>query len=297
MQEHEPGATGEVASVEGGAMHQRETESVDRVTAIRQLWSDGDYARIGALFHPISVGLVDELDAELGLAGRRVVDAATGTGNTAIELAARGALVDAFDLTPRLLDIARARAREAGVQIDFIEGDLLDAPFADAEFELVLSTFGAFTADDHARCASELLRLCHAGGEVVSTAWADEGCFASMRSVVLDQHPELVDARQPDPGDWSRLDALRAMVEEQDVTVDLELRTHPFHFESADAAMRLIEEASGPVHRMRDGVLACGGDWTALRERIVARWDREAEHISDGIVLHGVYGVSRFRRS
>jgi hypothetical protein len=57
-----------------------------------------------------------------------------------------------------------------------------------------------------------------------------------------------------------------------------------------------MEEASGPVLRMRDGVRSRGGDWTALRDRIVARWNEEADHGSDGIVLNGVYGVSRFRR-
>lgn len=277
-------------------MSRSEEEEVDRVASIQQLWTAGDYAQIGELFHPISVRLVADLDAELGLAGREVLDAATGTGNTALELAARGAQVHAFDLTPRLLDVARSRATDAGVEVHFVEGDLLHVPFPDARFDVVVSTFGAFTADDHARCAAELLRVCRAGGQVISAAWADEGCFATFRSMVVEEHPELVDPSQPDPGDWARLDALRSMVAGQAVDVQLEHRTHPFRFESASAAMQLMEQASGPVHRMRDGVRAVGGDWTAMRERIVARWNDEADHTPGGIVLHGVYGVARFHR-
>jgi SAM-dependent methyltransferase len=297
MLEREPGRDGGVeAGARGAAVSRPEEDEADRIASIQQLWTDGDYAQIGELFHPISVRLVADLDAEVGLAGREVLDAATGTGNTALELADRGAQVHAFDLTPRLLDIARSRATDAGVEVHFGEGDLLNVPFPDARFDLVVSTFGAFTADDHARCAAELLRVCRPGGQVISTAWADAGCFATLRSTVLEEHPELIDPSQPDPGDWARLDALLEMVEGRSVDVQLEQRAHPFHFPSASAAMDLMEEASGPVLRMREGVRARGGDWTALRDRIVARWNEEADHGPDGIVLNGVYGVSRFRR-
>jgi ubiquinone/menaquinone biosynthesis C-methylase UbiE len=41
-----------------------------------------------------------------------VLDAATGTENAALLAVRTGAEIDAFDLTPRLLDLARSRARE-----------------------------------------------------------------------------------------------------------------------------------------------------------------------------------------
>jgi SAM-dependent methyltransferase len=294
MSENDPAAVAAMGAPEGtgGA---NDPEPPDRVTTIRRLWTDGDYARIGQLFEPISVGLVDELDADERLLGREVLDAATGTGNTALALAARGAKVHAFDLTPRLLDIARLRAEDAGVDVELVEGDLVDVPYPDGRFDLVVSTFGAFTADDHARCAAELIRVCRPGGQVISTAWTDHGCLATLRTTVLDAHPGLVDPAHPDPADWTRLDALYAMVDGLPVEVQLDHRTHPFRFDSASAAMQLMEQASGPVQRLRDGVHADGGDWDALRERIVERWEAEGEQVPDGIVLRGVYGVARFR--
>ena len=49
-------------------------------------------------------------------------------------------------------------------------GDLLAIPFDDDGFDLVLASFGAFTADDPVACMRELLRVCRPGGSIVTTA-------------------------------------------------------------------------------------------------------------------------------
>lgn len=92
----------------------------ERLAGIQQVWTEGDYRRIAELFAPVSERLATELD----VAGRRVLDAATGTGNTAIAMARAGAEVDAFDLTPSMLDRARERAVVEHVEVDFREADL-----------------------------------------------------------------------------------------------------------------------------------------------------------------------------
>ena len=265
----------------------------ERVAAIQQLWSDGDYARIGEMFAPISDAVVAELDRGIGLTGAEVLDAATGTGNTALALARAGANVRAFDLTPTLLAKARERAEVAGFDVEFVEGDLLAIPYADHTFELVVSTFGAFTVDDHHRCMAELVRVARPGGMVVSTAWANDGFFATLRTTVLERHPELLDPATPDPRAWSQPDSINEMLEGLPAMGEVELRQQPFRFVSTAAAFDLIEEVSGPVHRMRDGVVRVGGDWAQLRAEIIERWDEEAAPVEGGVQLTGTYGVAR----
>jgi len=70
------------------------------------------------------------------LHGARILDAGCGTGAFALEAAARGAEVVAVDLSPRLIDvaIARARSRPTGGRIDFIAGDLLDPKLGNFDY-------------------------------------------------------------------------------------------------------------------------------------------------------------------
>ena len=80
-----------------------------------------------------------------------------------------------------------------------MEGDLLAVPFPERTIALVVSTFGAFTGDDHHRCMAELVRFTRPGEMVVSAAWANEGSFATLRTTVLERHPELLHPSLPDP--------------------------------------------------------------------------------------------------
>lgn len=260
-----------------------------RVTAIQEVWSAGSYEDVGVLFAPAT----DALVAELPLAGQRVLDAATGTGNTAIAAARAGAEVSAFDLTPRLLAVARERAEAAGVALDLREGDLLDIPFPDASFDVVLSTFGAFTADDPRRCAAELVRVCRPGGSVVTTAWSDGGIFAVLTDVATARHPSVVSSDAPDPRDWADRAGLEAIFAGLDVTVALERRTVWFPFPDVAEALALFERASGTVQRMRAGVEAVEpGGWEAVRAETLDGWAALARPAASAVELPGVYGVA-----
>ena len=92
-------------------------------------------------------------------AGQRVLDVATGSGNTALAAARRHCDVIGVDFVPSLLERARERAAVERLRIEFREADTESLPFADASFDVVLSTFGVMFAPDQARAAAELLRV------------------------------------------------------------------------------------------------------------------------------------------
>src|SRR5215471_18339177 len=60
--------------------------------------------------------------------GLRVLDVACGTGVVAVTAARTGARVTGLDLTPELLEVAKANAALAGVDIDWHEGDVEQLP-------------------------------------------------------------------------------------------------------------------------------------------------------------------------
>jgi len=71
-----------------------------------------------------SVELVRHLDVG-NLPGKTILDIGCGTGTNAIELARRGYRVTAFDYVAQPVEIAKERARAAGVKIDFLVADAL----------------------------------------------------------------------------------------------------------------------------------------------------------------------------
>jgi SAM-dependent methyltransferase len=107
--------------------------------------------------------------------GARVLDVATGSGNTALAAARRFCDVTGVDYVPELLHQARERAAAEGLPVTFAEGDAEALPFPDASFDVVLSTLGVMFAPDQERAAAELLRVCRPGGTIGLTCWTPEG--------------------------------------------------------------------------------------------------------------------------
>lgn len=153
----------------------------------RATWALGEYDRLAD-------GLTISTDQTLRVAkirpGERVLDLATGTGITAIAARERGAKVTGADLTPELLAVARSKAVDAGYSdIDFREGDAEALPFADASFDVVLSTCGHMFAPDQPRVAAELARVTRPGGRVVFLAWTPDGGLGSWFRITNKHFP------------------------------------------------------------------------------------------------------------
>ena len=87
---------------------------------------------------------VDCLVSALGLRdGSRVLDLACGHGRHSVELARRGCRVTGVDLSEPSLELAAARAAEAGVEVRFEHGDMRRIGF-EGEFDAVVNMFTAF---------------------------------------------------------------------------------------------------------------------------------------------------------
>lgn len=99
--------------------------------------------------------------------GDRALDVATGTGDLAIELAARvtpGGEVVGMDFAERMLELARAKA---GARVRFESGNALALDYADHEFDAATVGFGARNFSDLQRGLSEMARVVRPGGRVV----------------------------------------------------------------------------------------------------------------------------------
>jgi ubiquinone/menaquinone biosynthesis C-methylase UbiE len=75
------------------------------------------------------------------------------------------------------------------LQVDWVEADAEDLPFADAEFDVVTSSVGAMWAPDHQRVADELVRVCRPGGTIGMINFAADGLLADFLEVFADYAP------------------------------------------------------------------------------------------------------------
>jgi demethylmenaquinone methyltransferase / 2-methoxy-6-polyprenyl-1,4-benzoquinol methylase len=94
--------------------------------------------------------------------GARVLDACCGTGDLALAACAEGARVTGVDFSRRMLEHARRKSSE----IDWVEADLLDLPFAAGSFDAATVGFGIRNVDDVRGALPELRRVLRRGGRV-----------------------------------------------------------------------------------------------------------------------------------
>lgn len=99
--------------------------------------------------------------------GARALDLATGTGDIAFALAARGARVVGVDITPRMIELARAKDA-GGARGTFLVGDMLALPFPSASFDIVTAGYGLRNVPDLAAAIREIARVLRPGGRFVS---------------------------------------------------------------------------------------------------------------------------------
>ena len=133
---------------------------------------------VPGLFAPWASHLVQSANPQ---PGERVLDVACGTGIVARTIALRvgsGGSVVGLDLSPDMIDVARAAAEAEGVAVEWRASPAERLPFPGDSFDLVLCQFGLmFFTDRHAALA-EMRRVLRPGGRVVVSVWQG-----------LDRHP------------------------------------------------------------------------------------------------------------
>lgn len=155
--------------------------------------------------------------AALGLErGERVIDVGCGTGNAALVAARAGASAVGVDLAQRLLDVARTRARDEGLEAQFEVGDAVALPAPDGAFDAAVSVFGVIFAPIEA-AARELVRVVGSGGRVVVTTWTMDGPTPKVMEVVGNAL-----GRPSSPPTWSDPAVLEAAFAPHEVTLTVE---------------------------------------------------------------------------
>jgi SAM-dependent methyltransferase len=211
------------------------------------VWSSGgkDYERISYGIQDAIEHCVLRLDPK---PGERILDLSTGTGWTSRLVARRGAAVGGVDNAADLLDAARARADEEHLPIEYQLGDAEDLPFADGEFDAVVSTFGVMFASRQEAAAAELARVCRPGGRIALTTWTSDGAIFKMFGVMKQYMPPPSPAPRS-PFEWGRADRLRELLGEE-FELRFEAGVSNYREPDGEAAWQAFSTGYGPTRTL-----------------------------------------------
>jgi SAM-dependent methyltransferase len=219
--------------------------SID-VSGIKQgqkmMWSMGDYPEIARRISSVAELIVERVQAAPGV---QLLDVATGSGNVAIPAARAGAEVTGLDLTPELLDVARQRAADAGLEVRFVEGDAEELPFEADSFDRVTSCFGVMFAPRQQQAASELTRVARPGASIAVAAWTPEGLNGRMFKAVGSYMPPPPPGLDP-PVMWGVEDHVRSLFAASGAELSFERLSVTFEHDSVEAWVAYNERVLGP---------------------------------------------------
>jgi SAM-dependent methyltransferase len=215
----------------------------------QEAWAAGDFSMFATTIVIVSERLCETVDLR---AGQKVLDVATGSGNTAIAAARRGCEVTGVDYVPALLERGRIRADAERLAVTFLDGDAEDLPFPDESFDVVLSTFGTMFAPDQERTASELLRVCRPGGKIGQANFPPDslaaGFFRAAAKQVLP--PRGVKA----PVLWGTAERARDLFGDRIDSLTLNRQSVLLRYRSAEDWLEFFRRFFGPIGSVFDAI-------------------------------------------
>ena len=248
----------------------------------QQTWASGDYTAIASRIVLVSELLADTADLH---AGWRVLDVACGNGNATLAAARSGASAVGVDYVPSLLESARDRAVTEGLDAEFRAGDAEALPFADGEFDAVLSVFGAMFAPDHRQTATEIARVTRPGGRIALASWTPDGFIGQMFAVV--SRYVAPPAGVASPLLWGSEEHLANLFGDQVTEAKSTRRVYTFRFGSAEEYVAYFRRWYGPTLKAFEALDATGQRKLAADLAALAR-EHDA-HRSGDVAIRSTY--------
>ncbi len=259
--------------------------------AHRVTWAAGDYDAVAQAFVR-EVGATAVAAAAI-TPGEDVLDVAAGSGNAAIPAAAAGARVTALDLVPELLAAGEAYADAAGVDVDWVQGDAEDLPFADASFDVAFSVVGVQFTPRHEATAAELVRVTRPGGRIVLAHWTPAGFIGRVFKTMAPYMPPPPAGASSPPlyGDEAHV---RSLFAGHGVELSFERHRATFHADSPAAWVEFMADHYGPILKAREKLTAVGR-WDQLEAELVALCE-EVNDAAEGFSTGSEYVVVHARK-
>jgi SAM-dependent methyltransferase len=231
-----------------------------------------------AMGSALTAAIVEEAQIAPGMS---VLDAACGTGEPAISIAARlqgAGHVVGIDITAEALKIAAQRAQERGLaNLEFRTADAHQLPFPDGSFDRVTSRLGVMFFADLSRALRELRRVLKPGGRASFLAWGprQQPYFDDTLGTIFSLLPAL---RLPASGEalfkFGRGGILAAALQEAGfVSVTESARELPWNWPGKPADLwAYFQQSTAPFKPLLESIPA--GRKEEVDRRVMAAFER-----------------------
>lgn len=251
-------------------------------TRQQSAWASGDYAVIGTTLQLVGESLAEACDIRHD---ERVLDVAAGNGNATLAAARRGGNVISTDYVPQLLERGAERARAERLDVTFKVADVELLPFADADFDVVLSTFGVMFAPDQERAAYEMARVCRPGGRIGLANWTPAGFIGQMFKTMGRHLPPPAGVSSPML--WGDEKQLHKLFDEHAASISVTRRMFNFRYRSAAHFVDVFRTWYGPVLKAFAALPSDQG--AALERDLVTLLDNANRAGPDSLVVPSEY--------
>jgi ubiquinone/menaquinone biosynthesis C-methylase UbiE len=253
-------------------------------TAIKQrqqaTWAAGDYAVIGTTLQIVGERLCEAIDLR---AGERVLDVAAGNGNATLAAARRFAQVTSTDYVGALLECGKERAAAERLPVNFQVADAEGLPFADASFDVALSTFGVMFTPDQETSVAELSRVVRRGGRIGFANWTPEGFIGQLFTIIAKHVPPPVGIKSP--ATWGTEMRLTELFPRDEVKVSRQIFN--FRYKSPAHWLEVFKSFYGPMNRAFAALDA--GKQTELQADVIALLGRMNRGGKEDLVVASEY--------
>jgi len=249
---------------------------------LKTTWMTGDYD----LFSRFMEKDAEQFFRRLGVTpGTRLLDVGCGAGQLALIAARAGAQVTGCDIATNWIEKARARAAAEGLQVTFEEGDAESLPYADAQFDAVISLIGAMFAPRPDRVAAELTRVCRPGGMIAMANWTPAGFIGQMFKAIA-RH--IAPSGMPSPVLWGDEATVRDRLREGIADLKCALRFYHFDYPFPPAAVVEFFRANyGPMSRAFASLHVPGQE--ILRTELVSLWSAHNKAVDNTTKVDAEY--------
>lgn len=221
------------------------TPDFDAIKSKQKLmWASGNYAKVGSTLQLSGELLCESMALS---AGQTVLDVAAGNGNATLAAARRFCRVTSTDYVQDLLDQSMARALAEGMEVNYQLADAENLPFADNQYDNVVSTFGVMFAPNQVKAAAELLRVCKPGGRIGLANWTPDSFIGQLFKIIGRYVPPP--AGVSSPANWGSESFIDANFAPQAQHMAIQRRDFLFRYLSAEHWLEEFRTYYGPTHK------------------------------------------------
>src|SRR3954454_24700641 len=211
------------------------------------MWGNGPFDRIAESLEDLHASVAQAIAAR---AGERALDLGCGTGRVAELMAPSGATVVGIDLAPGLIETAKERAAQRGLDIDYRVGDCERLEDPDGTYDAVGSSVGIMFAPDHAATASELARVTKPGGRIALANWTPGSGVQDLFKVMIAFQP----APPPSsPFAWGDEETVRGLLGDP-FELSFERRVNTVTYDSTEEYWQDFSQNYGPTRSLYESL-------------------------------------------